>query len=337
MANSSKYINVQLRRTLTKLGGNMQLDMIINVNGKQNAYVQQAHLRPISPLVNYVPIVDERIMDRPHHMNIKRFYEKTRSQFYDQIIDPKLASDWPMMISHAEMNNLKYIKTFDDTYHAGCQRMPHKLYGCTHEILVPVWLDWARGIRFNIYIDNVGGTGVNAKKFILDISPEYLYGLNTYGEYKLNRSETFHNDFVKYMLDYFDYAGISTGCHDVININLSQNYATVRGLQVENGNINIRQNFNIARNLIYRERPLLEANSLLTNSLQDYKMIVTQLINFNICFNIHELLRATHLDIDAGFRSAARYKIWVTTEALHAKKDVKLDYHNDPDWLNPDT
>lgn len=337
MANSSKYINVQLRRTLTKLGGNMQLDMIINVDGKQNSYVQQAHLRPISPLVNYIPIVDERIMDRPHHMNIKRFYEKTRGQFYDQIIDPKLASDWPMIISHAEMDNLKYIKTFDDTYHAGCQRMSHKLYGCTHEILVPVWLDWARGIRFNIHIDNATGTGSNAKKFILDISPEYLYGLNAIGEYKLKQSETFHNDFVKYMLDYFDYAGISTGCHDVMNIDFPQNYATVRGLQVENGNISIRQNFNIARNLIYRERPLLEANSLLTNSLHDYKMIVTQLINFNICFNIHELLRATHLDVDAGFRSIARYKIWVTTEALHAKKDVKLDYHDDPDWLNPDT
>ena len=336
MAVSSKYINAQLRRTLTKLGGNMQLDMIINVDGKQNAFVQQAHLRPISPLVNYVPVVDERIMDRPHHMNIKRFYERTRGQFYDQIIDPKLDSDWPMMISHAEMSNLKYIKTFDDTYHAGCQRMSHKLYGCTHEILVPVWLDWARGIRFNIYIDNVGG-GASPKKFILDISPEYLYGKSLQGGYRLNQAETFHNDFVQYMLDYFDYVKISSGCHDVLNVDFQQNYATIRGLQVESGNINIRQNFNIARNLIYRERPLLEANSLLTNSLQDYKMIVTQLINFNICFNIHDLLRATHLDVDANFRSISRYKMWVTVEALHAKKDVNIDYHTEPDWANPNT
>lgn len=336
MANSSKYINAQLHRTLTKLGGNMQLDMIITVDGSRNAYVRQAHLRPISSLVNYAPIADERIMDRPHHMNIKRFYEKTRGQFYEQIIDPKLASDWPMMISHAEMSNLKYIKTFDDTYHAGCQRMSHKLYGCTHEILVPVWLDWARGIRFNIYINNVGGDDKGAKHYILDISPEYLYG-KLDGKYRLKQSETFHNDFVKYVLDYFDYAKISSGCTDVMNVDFQQNYSTIRGLQVETGNINIRQNFNIARNLIYRERPLLEANSLLTNSLQDYKMIVTQLINFNICFNIYDLLRATHIDIDANLRSAARYKVWVTTEALHAKKDTNLDYHTDPDWLNPDT
>lgn len=337
MANTKKYINVQLRRTLTKLGGNMQLDMIIGVDGKQHAFVKQAHIRPISRLVNYVPIIDERIMDRPHQMNIKRFYERTRGQFYSQIIDPKLASDWPMMISHAELPNLKYIKTFDDTYFAGCQRMSHKLYGCTHEILVPVWLDWARGIRFTINIDNANGTGGNPKKFILDISPEYLHGKDEYGNWKINNAETFHNDFVQYMLDYFDYVGISTGQPDVMNIDFKQNYATIRGLLVETGNTNMRQNFNIARNLIHRERPLLEANSLLTNSLQDYKMIVTQLINFNICFNIHDLLKATSIDVDAGFRSAARYKIWVTTEALHAKKDVVLDYAIEPNWEDSGT
>lgn len=331
---NTTYRNFQLRRTLPKLSGNMQLDLVVRLEGSK-AYVVGAHLRPVSKLINHVPIVDERIMDRPHQMNIKKFYEATRAQFYEHIIDPRLASDWPMIISPAEMENLKYIKEFDDTYFAGAQRMSHKLYGCSHEILVPLWLDQVSGLKFyiNFAMDtNVSGGFV--KKFELDLSPVYLYGKDG-GNYLLNPNETFHNDFIKYLLDYFDYAGISGGNNHVMSIDFKQNISTLRGIQVDTGNLVVRQNLNIARNLIFRERPLLEANSLLTNSFMDHKLIVGQMLNINICFDMQQVLDSVGSNDSAKpFKEAKYFKAWVTTEALRAKKDISQKYYKEPDWVN---
>lgn len=294
------YKNYQLQRTLPKLSGNIQLDLIVGFSGT-NPRVEQAHLRPISKYVSFVPVVDERIMDRPHHLNIKRFYEKTRSGFFTQPANPVLMSDWPMLISAAEMPNIKYIKEFDDTYFAGCQRMSHKLYGCTHEILVPVWLDQCDGIRFTFHVSGIGPRDKrdgHARALPLDISSE--------------TDSRFHNDFIKYFGEFLENAGIAKGTNNVMSINFKQNIASISGLAVESGNFVTRQNLNISRNLLFRERPLLESNSLLTNSFMDYKMICPQLINFNLCFDINDLLVCANT-VD----EFTRVNVWVTTEVRH--------------------
>lgn len=325
---ANPYKNYQLYRALPKLSGNMQLDLILDfgknpLTGSICGNVQQAHLRPLSKLVNFAPVADERLMDRPHHLNIKKFYEKTRAGFYEQCIDPSLASDWPMMVSAAEMPDLKYIRQFDDTYFAGCQRMSHKLYGCTHELLVPVWLDHCYGLRFHIKVADqkpslIQPTKVNVSTVTLDLSKVYLAG----PQY----CPKFHNDFTKYLMEYFDYVHITEGSADVMSIDFSQNYATISGLLVESGNYTTRQNLNITRNLIYRERPLLESNSMLTNTFMDYKMIATQLINFNLCFDLDKLLRAT------GNYGKSRVNVWCDVEAITARKDEMAVYFDEPDF-----
>lgn len=321
------YKNYQLHRALPKLSGNMQLDLILDIK-QVNGFVKQAHLRPISKYVNYVPVVDERIMDRPHQLNIKRFYEKTRSGFYEQSYEPRLKSDWPMMISAAEMPDLKYIKEFDDTYFAGCQRMSHKLYGCTHEILVPVWLDHCYGLRFNLCISNAQPTLTGTKpkiapyKVTIDVSREYLT--------KAVEGQAFHNDFAKYLMDYFDYVNITSGSNKVMSVNFKQNISTISGLLVESGNYAVRQNLNLAKNLLFRERPLLEANSLITNMFMDYKMIATQLINFNLCFNLNDLINSMIISTNGEFE---RSNIWVEVEYIKAlRDDTKVVYFDDPNF-----
>lgn len=328
------YKNYQLHRTLPKLSGNMQLDLIVDVFNKVG-YVNQAHLRPLSKYVNFAPVVDERIMDRPHHLNIKRFYEKTRSGFFEQAYSPVLKSDWPLMISEAEMPNLKYIKQFDDTYFAGCQRMSHKLYGCTHELLVPVWLDHCYGLRFDVYISNQTPDqimGLNGTQKQSVTGGQLLFQLNISKEYLMNMKEShrFHNDFVKYMMDYFDYVKITGGSNNVMSINLKENMSTISGLAVESGNYIVRQNLNIARNLIFRERPLLEANSLITNTFMDYKMITTQLINFNLCFNFNKILDSMVIRNGSTFE---RSRIYVKVNYIQAlKDDPNQTYFDEPNF-----
>lgn len=334
MANKPVYKNYQLYRTLPKLSGNMQLDLVVDVSGCKG-YVQQAHLRPMSKQVNFVPVVDERIMDRPHHLNIKKFYEKTRSGFFEQSFAPVLKSDWPLLISEAEIPNLKYIKEFDDTYFAGCQRMSYKLYGCTHELLVPVWLDRCYGLKFTVYITNqtpgyttyLNHTNNNKTPlFELEISKNSLQ--------KPVTGRKFHNDFTKYLMDYFDYVKITSGSSDVLSVDFKQNISTISGLLVESGNYTVRQNLNVARNLIYRERPLLEANSLLTNTFMDYKMISTQLINFNLCFNFNDILKSRAARDGDSFE---RPNIWCEVDYIFPlQDDPTITWPDEPNFADSD-
>lgn len=290
------YKNYQLHRTLPKLSGNMQLDLILDIDNDENVgYVKQAHIRPISKYIGYVPVVDERIMDRPHHLNIKRFYEKTRSGFFDQPYDPRLKSDWPLMISDAEMSDIKYIKQFDDTYFAGCQRMSYGLYGCTHEILIPMWLEQCAGLLFEIHIRN-------KTSLSKDLGNERVIKINLFNK---TTKCGFHNDFIKYLLEYFDYTGISVGSNQVMTVNFSTGASFISGLEVKSGNCITCQNSNLLKNLLSRERPLLESNSIITNTFMDYGMITTQLVNFNLCLNFSGLNT-----------NVVRDEVWVTAKYM---------------------
>lgn len=349
MVTLNPICNYQLRRTLPKLSGNMQLDLVLGAykDPTQNVSmlrVDQAHLRPIAT-DNFVPVVDERIMDRPHQNNIKEFYTKTRSTFFNHPSNAYLNSDWPMMISEKELPKLKYIKNWDDSCWSGCKRMSHKLYGTTHEILVPVWLEKAYGIRFKLsfYTNRLAQAPVLTMG--IDLSPLYLYGKTSGGAYTYNTSPEFdfHNDFVKYILEYFDYINLPSGNANVLNIDLKNNTSVISGLQVDSGNLLTRTDPNICRNLIYRERPLLEANSLLTNTFQDYRMIATQLINFNLCFDLEDIMRSRP---SVGLASTAydpgtSYMVEVTTQVLRHIGDLQNSLTTtEPRWdvnVNNDT
>lgn len=303
----SLYTNYQLYRTLPKLSGNMQLDLVVAPGGNSKAYVRQAHLRPVHG-TNYVPVVDERIMVRPHQNNIKIFHDRTRGSFYDSNPPAKLSSSWYMTISKHEMSQLKYIKNWDDDLWAGAKRMSYKLYGTTHEILVPLWLEKGRGVKLTITS--------GSRSYTLNLSEEYLYGYDKNGRC-YNNLEPFHNDFVRYWMDYMDYLSLGDGNNRVMKVDLDSGVADIFGLQVESGNLVTRQNYNLVRNLTYRVRPLLEANSLLTNTFQDTGLICPHLINLNLCLNPADFFSGRG-------DTVVRDTISVTTEVLRDRSDKDI-------------
>lgn len=273
-----KFANYKLRRTTPKLAGNMQLDLIIGRIGSKG-YVRQAHISPMSSLISFVPSVDEIITTRPHQLNIKKFYEQIKDNFYSSIIRPELASDWPYMVSKAEQeDHLKYLKNWDDTYWGGCKRMSYQLYGTTHSCLVPVWLENVENLRFDIvFYAVVDGDEVDYMTIPIDLSSK-------------SGAVEFHDNFVEYIKDYFKYTKLSEGNNNIISIDFNKNLSVVSGLRVESGNMDTFENLSIIRNLSYRERPLLEANSLITNTFMDSKMICPQFMNFNICFDMSDFV-----------------------------------------------
>ena len=281
------YNNYRLRRTLTKLSGNMKLDLVVSKSGGSKLVIKQAHLTPVATITPFSPVIDERLMDRPHRLNIKKYYEKTKDSFYEFRSQPELMSDWYWMIPASSLSKLKYTKTWSDEYWAGTQRMSYQLYGTTHEVLMPLWLENAKALKFVISVLADNSLGALAT-YEIEIAPNKKTGVR------------FHDDFVQYWLDYMKDAKISESNNNVMQINYKQNITMISGIHAPSGNYVTRPDYNIARNLIFRERPLLEANSLITNAFPDYSMITSQLVNFNICFDANELISGSLKNMFTG-------------------------------------
>lgn len=271
---AKNYNNYRLYRTLTKLSGNMKYDIVVGRNGK-NLMVEGFHLTPLFKSIPYTYINDEYIVNTSNLLNIKKLYTKISSNFYNYESPFELASDNYMFLSEDRIKKIKYIKNWDDQCWAGCSRMPYKRYSTTHEILVPVWLEKV----------------TKQLKFVLNV------GFDTFSEsYSLeiekdgDNSENFHKKFSEYLFKFFSDTGLTNGNQDVLSVDLTDNLTWLSGIDVSAGKFTIKRDKSLGQNLLRRERPLLESNSLITNLFPDKNMITSQLINFNICFDIDDII-----------------------------------------------
>lgn len=274
--------NYLLYKTTPLLSGDMMLDIIVGNGSGSELLVENAQLRPISRLVPYAVCADQDILIRSHVFNIREFYEKTQSKFWASNIDPSLGSDWPYLIPDdtTDVEN-KYIKNWDDTYWAGTKRMNKSLYGKTHECLVPLYLEFAEAVEITLSITTFSGDQTLTKKTL------------TIERSELTSSEdaTFHDRFCEYFCDYLDHVEIATGNQKIAGISYGNNTATLYGLSVASGNMTKFTDYSLTSNLISRERPLVEFNSIITNSFRDNKLIVPQLLNLNLCFSPEEIIQ----------------------------------------------
>ena len=93
-----------------------------------------------------------------------------------------------------------------------------------------------------------------------------------------------------YFKKYYKYLQLDSDFGDkLMNMNLTSKTCTIHGLNVETGNLVTFQDYSLINNLILRERPLLEFDSMIINTLKNNKIIAKQLFNFNICFNIKDI------------------------------------------------
>ena len=277
------FVNRQLYRISPLIFGDMKLDLIIGIHERGNAniaYVKDAHLRPISSNVRYTRKSKEYILNETHQTNIKNFYKDTKNQFFNDNINEQLKTNWPMVLKDDTSEEvIKYTKNWDDTYWAGTQRMPYSLYHTTHESLLPLWLEDCKGLIITwIYNNTTVQLDLRSKEDI-DNPPSGL--------------PDFHWAFTKYLKDYMIFTGIyGSGDNDMITMDLARGYSYIRGLDLKSGNIITDQDLSVPRNLIYRERPLVESNGLITKMCSLHEIRPLQAFVFNICFNPTDMVSA---------------------------------------------
>lgn len=254
--------NLQLYSTNILLGGNMKYDLVIE-NKDNELVVNNFHITPISEKLPYNVNLDD-ILNYDHQNNISSYYKSIQGYFYEDFVDSQLKSYWPIVTDDA--------KVYDDTFYMGCKRSPYDKYKKQFEFLVPLWLEKIdRNIKLKLEI--YAGLTLVGSKYI-----------NIYNEIGSGR-------FNEYIGNYLKYIGIiGKGDDKLMYVDLSNKYSSIHGLDVNSGNISTKDVSLLINNLLHRERPLMEFDYLLINEFVKNKIIAKQLFNFNICFNIEDIL-----------------------------------------------
>lgn len=261
--------NYQLYRTNVLLGGQMKYDLILNSSGNNANIIDDIHITPISDHSPYNKYVKENILNYSHQENIKNFYKNSSGYFYKDFINPLLNNPYPLPDNYKGKN-------YDSTYEMGCRRKNYQLYGKQFEFFCPIWLEQISNLnqlKFEIQIK----TSLDKSDDNLLISKIIQFSQD--GE--VSKLEKYFNDYIKFIK-------LDSGKDWIFDVN--KMCSIVSGLNVETGtNVNIELN-HFYRDLVYRERPLLEFNNMIISELNKNKLIVPQLFNFNICFNLEDIL-----------------------------------------------
>lgn len=262
--------NYQLYKTTPLISGQLKWDIVIGKYGGR-IYVKDFHITPISQYIPYNK-TDDTIIRYDHRFNIKEFYNKIMGYFYSSPVNPNMSNSWPIVDDDA--------LPIDNTYFAGCDRGEYGIYKKQFEYLCPAWIEQlsdSDDLSFQINI-SAGENKISTKNLTLEILDGPMYN--------------FHNQFVNYFKNYLNYVGINKGCDEVININLNKKEAYLRGVDVTTGNLVVRS-LNISDNILSRERPLMEFDSFLTESFKNTNTISPNLINFNLVFDLDDILSAS--------------------------------------------
>lgn len=263
--------NYQLYRSIVHLGGEVKLNLVINEHDSELC-ITDYHITPVSNNIPYNRFLNENLLNYSHQENIKSFYKKIQSNFFNPGVSAKYLTPWPLMDYH--------VYDYINPWHMGCKRASYKLYHKQFEFFCPLWIeriakDESIYFKFDVYeVSDKKDTPLSSK--ILKLQ---------------NNHNTTHNKFVTYLENYFNdfyMTDKSTGS-ELMYISLENHEAWVTGIDLKSGNYRKINISNIIDTIMDRERPLLEFDSLLCGQFKNNNIIAKQLLNFNLCFNISDI------------------------------------------------
>lgn len=300
------FENFQLMRTNILLGGQMKLDLILSSYNNE-LKIDDIGLSPLSKNIPYNKKMQRNMFNYLHQENIKTFFNEIKGYFYDYGLDSQLTHNWPVLS--------KNIKPYNDYEISGSSRAEYEIYNKEFEFLCPVWIEKITdNLEFQLDIyDKTGSNKFASKSIFIDLNSD--------------------ENISKYLKQYFEYAGLTKGNNDVTNINLSRRTAYLSGLEVSSGNIITKDIFSLVDNLLYRERPLMEFDSMITNIYNLNQCIVKQLFNFNICFNLDDILGGPLANMIKGQQFMYKIQVYIDGKPLEMR-DFYSNYSFIPRDIN---
>lgn len=299
---------LQLAKTTPYLSGQFKLDIeLFSKDGK--TVTGGCHASPLSDKLGETDSTDASFFNYSLAENIRQLCSRLGDQFFWD--SPSLSSEEILYAKDGE-----WIDRYDHTYQAGVSRMRFGKYGKQFSLLCPIWiedkLDWTGQA-------DTANTG--RPRFVITIQESSSPQITTSTEIE------FSKDLYDSIAEYLN--GISS---DLVNINLDRNEIYATGLDVPSGSVITKEVSHYLKNMLDRERPVIETDSMLCQILPTNKMIARQILNLNFCFNINDIMSG-YLSEEMNMR---RWKIWIDIYIGNKKaefKDIYTNYWTIPSYI----
>lgn len=288
--------NFQLNNTSVYLGGQCQWDLVLGKDSG-NLTVDGFQLTPISENIPFNKKGEIRHLNDYHSDTIKEFYSDIKEDFW---------------------NTNSCLKTYqtttdcigwDQSMCAGFKRCESfKVYDKQYHFFLPLWLQNIKDgsyLEFRFKFSSLGGSNLGGRTL----------RLKTFGE----DDENFHNSFVKYFNNWLKYIKVCNedekGNDRVVNINIKEKTASISGVSVECGQNTGEINCDyVISNLLNYERPNIETDYIITSMFKSHNTIVSQLFNFNFCFNLEDMISPGIMRNLYGATITGDVEVWLINE-----------------------
>lgn len=281
------------------------MDLVVD-SAATKLYVSDFHISPISKNIPFTYKTDENLLKNDHLDNVKAYYKSIEGYFYNDGLDPEYKHAWPII---TEEN--KCIDCYSNIYDMGCQRLSYNRYNKQFEFFCPVWIE-------HLYDDLEFKISIRSEE-----EPDVVLAKNSL---KLNiNDKPSHNKFVNYFKNYIKQIGLDTGNDNICNVNFADNHAAISGLDVSTGIIKTVDINEFVNNITLRERPLLEVDNMLIEMFKSNLLVAKQLFNFNICFNLEDILSKSIVDLISGMPLIVNVEVFIGDKILE-KKDFYSEY-----------
>ena len=258
----------QLLHTSPKLTGQVRWDLMLT--GRS---IDALYITPLSDDVVFTSDNKTNTLDCRHGDNVRELYRKVSDSFWSPVCDARL--DGTQIVRSKGV----YRDTHVSTYEMGMKRMKsYQQYGKQFSFLCPVWCDEPgrlKDMSFKITLRNGAHVlnTINVKLCDEGASPKLCRYVEAYAE---------------------DIKSAGMTGNELIYVDYQNSLVSLYGLNVESGQQMAASNSLIVKNLISRERPVMEFDSMICELLSNHKLVCNQLINFNLCFNINDLMIADY-------------------------------------------
>lgn len=293
----------QLLKTSPLLSGQVRWDLVVN---KKTA--TDLHIVPINDNIVFNEDNDRKTLNYDHRENLKYLYRTLQSDFWSTI---------GVYDSLYPLYNQGYIlDPFDHTYEMGLRRMRYKRYNKQFSFLCPMWvsenLDFSE-LRFRVSVSDADPISINSKRRINVMT-------------NISLSER----IVSYLNEFMSHSDDGNPVDDnLVSFKFDPVGAYITGVNVESGKYQTIQTPEVLKNILERERPMMEFDSMILDSFRTHNVIAQQLINFNIVFNLDDIVSKMVSN------SLLYHDINVTVDILYddkviQKKDLYTNYTNIP-------
>lgn len=219
------------------------------------------------PMYEFYVIIDWEKITSKNGINITEEGDFAR---YRAVNNVKLNNDY---IENYLNNDFDFNLDYINIYEMGCKRASYKIFQKQFQFFCPLWLE------------NISPS--DEIKFILSI---VKYEENIEKEISSKAFYIKNNKFAEYFFNYTNDINLNIGNDAILNANLSDNIISITGIDLNTGELKTIQDNNIISNILYRERPLIENDSILINIFETQKIIASQIFNFNFLFNLEDIL-----------------------------------------------